>query len=29
VLAPLAPGDYSIETTVGNAKQVTAFQLVP
>ena len=29
VLAPLAPGDYSIETTVGDAKQVTAFQLVP
>ena len=29
VLAPLAPGDYSIETTVGNAKQVTSFQLVP
>jgi VWFA-related protein len=29
VLAPLAAGDYSIETTVGNAKQVTAFQLVP
>jgi len=29
VLAPLAPGDYAIETTVGSAKQVTAFQLVP
>ena len=29
VLAPLAPGDYAIETTVGGAKQVTAFQLVP
>jgi VWFA-related protein len=29
VLAPLAPGDYAIETTVGNVKQVTAFQLVP
>jgi hypothetical protein len=29
VLAPLAPGDYAIETTVGNLKQVTAFQLVP
>jgi VWFA-related protein len=29
VLAPLAPGDYAIETTVGAAKQVTAFQLVP
>lgn len=29
VLAPLAPGDYAIETTVGDAKQVTAFQLVP
>jgi hypothetical protein len=29
VLAPLASGDYSIETTVGDAKQVTAFQLVP
>jgi hypothetical protein len=28
-LAPLAPGDYAIETTVGNLKQVTAFQLVP
>jgi hypothetical protein len=29
VLAPLAAGDYAIETTVGTAKQVTAFQLVP
>ena len=29
VLAPLAPGDYAIETTLGDAKQVTAFQLVP
>src|SRR4030095_3243284 len=29
VLAPLAAGDYSIETTVGNAKQVTPFQLRP
>jgi hypothetical protein len=29
VLAPLAPGDYAIETLVGGAKQVTAFQLVP
>lgn len=28
-LAPLAPGEYAIETTVGDAKQVTAFQLVP
>jgi VWFA-related protein len=29
VLAPLAPGDYAIETTLGSVKQVTAFQLVP
>ena len=29
VLAPLAPGDYAIEITLGDAKQVTAFQLVP
>jgi hypothetical protein len=29
VLAPLAPGDYAIETTLGDARQVTAFQLVP
>ena len=29
VLAPLAPGDYAIETTVGVARLVTAFQLVP
>ena len=29
VLAPLAPGDYAIEVTLGDAKQVTAFQLVP
>jgi len=29
VLAPLAPGDYAIETMVGDSKQVTAFQLVP
>jgi hypothetical protein len=29
VLAPLAPGDYAIEVTVGDSKEVTAFQLVP
>lgn len=29
VLAPLAAGDYAIEVTLGDAKQVTAFQLVP
>jgi hypothetical protein len=29
VLAPLAPGDYAIEVILGDAKQVTAFQLVP
>jgi hypothetical protein len=29
VLAPLAPGDYAIEVTLGDARQVTAFQLVP
>jgi hypothetical protein len=29
VLAPLAPGDYAIEVTLGDAKRVTAFQLVP
>jgi len=29
VLAPLAPGDYAVETTLGDSKQVTAFQLVP
>ena len=29
VLAPLAPGDYAIEVRLGEAKQVTAFQLVP
>jgi VWFA-related protein len=29
VLAPLAPGDYAIEVTLGAARQVTAFQLVP
>jgi hypothetical protein len=29
VLAPLAPGDYAIETTLNGVKQVTAFQLVP
>ena len=29
ILAPLAPGDYAIEVTLGDAKQVTAFQLVP
>jgi hypothetical protein len=28
-LAPLAPGDYAIETMLGDVKQVTAFQLVP
>jgi hypothetical protein len=28
-LAPLAPGDYAIETMLGAVKQVTAFQLVP
>jgi hypothetical protein len=29
VLAPLAPGDYAIEVRLGDARQVTAFQLVP
>jgi hypothetical protein len=29
VLAPLAPGDYAIETTLNGVKQLTAFQLVP
>jgi len=29
VLAPLAPGDYAIEVTLGDVKRVTAFQLVP
>jgi hypothetical protein len=29
VLAPLAPGEYAIEVTLGDAKRVTAFQLVP
>jgi VWFA-related protein len=28
-LAPLAPGDYAIEVSVGDAKQVTPFQVVP
>jgi len=28
-LAPLAPGDYAIEVTVGDAKQVTPFKMVP
>jgi VWFA-related protein len=28
-LAPLAPGDYAIEVTTGNAKQVTGFRVVP
>lgn len=29
VLAPLAPGDYAIEVTVGDRKAVTAFKVVP
>jgi hypothetical protein len=29
VLAPLAPGDYAIETTLGAAKQVAGFKVVP
>ena len=29
VLAPLAPGDYAIETTLGEAKQVGGFKVVP
>jgi hypothetical protein len=29
VLAPLGLGDYAIEVTLGDAKEVTAFQLVP
>jgi hypothetical protein len=29
VLAPLGLGDYAIEVVLGDAKQVTAFQLVP
>jgi VWFA-related protein len=28
-LAPLTNGDYAIEVTLGNAKQVTAFRIVP
>lgn len=28
-LAPLAPGDYAIEVTVGGASQVTGFRIVP
>jgi hypothetical protein len=28
-LAPLAPGDYAIEVSVGEAKQVTPFKMVP
>jgi hypothetical protein len=28
-LAPLAPGDYAIDVTAGNAKQVTGFRVVP
>jgi hypothetical protein len=28
-LSPLAPGDYAIEVTVGDAKQVTPFRMVP
>jgi hypothetical protein len=28
-LAPLAPGDYAIEVTAGDAKQVTGFRVVP
>jgi hypothetical protein len=29
VLAPLAPGDYAIEVTLEDAKQVTGFRVVP
>lgn len=29
VLAPLAPGDYAIEVTVGDSKAITAFKVVP
>jgi len=28
-LAPLAPGDYAIEVSVGDAKQITPFKMVP
>ena len=28
-LAPLAPGEYAVEVAVGDAKQVTAFRMVP
>jgi VWFA-related protein len=28
-LAPLAPGDYAIEVTAGDAKQVTGFRVIP
>ena len=28
-LAPLAPGEYAVEVSVGDAKQVTAFRMVP
>jgi hypothetical protein len=28
-LAPFAPGDYAIEVTQGQAKQVTGFRVVP
>ena len=28
-LAPFAPGDYAIEVTLGTAKQVTGFRVVP
>jgi hypothetical protein len=28
-LAPLAPGDYAVEITLGDARQVTGFRLVP
>ncbi|MNC88768.1 hypothetical protein D3C83_46220 [compost metagenome] len=28
-LAPLAPGDYAIEVTLGDARQVTGFRIVP
>ena len=28
VLAPLAPADYALEVTLGDAKQVTPFRLV-
>jgi hypothetical protein len=28
-LAPLAPGEYAVEVTVGDVKQTTAFRMVP